>query len=209
MRSQSARARDVLFRSPRRLECPSTQPLLLERASPPGCCSARLYAIAAAGLAVVVRTARHRQHRASRFHGRGGLHGRVVVRRDRARSLAARVRDRARRSRLAGAALYRVYHFFFERRGDAVDPGARLLLRADVPRRSLAAADLWAPISNRSSARYSTGVVSIGPVDLPLRMLVPAAVSLAALGGLFGISEVHVSWAARSPRSRRIRRRCG
>ena len=53
------------------------------------------------------------------------------------------------------------------------------------------------------SASYSTGAISIGSVDLPLRMLVPAAVSLAALGGLFAFLKLHVS------RSRDRRRRAG
>jgi branched-chain amino acid transport system permease protein len=90
---------------------------------------------------------------------------------------------------LAGAALYRLYHFFFERRGDRSIQGLGfffgLMFVVEVSLLLVFGADQqWV------SASYSTGAISIGSVDLPLRMLVPAAVSLAALGGLFAFLKL-------------------
>ena len=53
------------------------------------------------------------------------------------------------------------------------------------------------------NASYSSGVVSIGKVDFPLRMLVPVACALAALCGSLRISQVDVH------RPRHRRRRAG
>jgi branched-chain amino acid transport system permease protein len=90
---------------------------------------------------------------------------------------------------LAGAALYRGYHFFFERRGDRSIQGLAfffgLMFVVEVSLLLVFGADQqWV------SASYSTGAISIGSVDLPLRMLVPAGVSLAALGGLFAFLKL-------------------
>src|ERR1700677_5043790 len=85
---------------------------------------------------------------------------------------------------LAGAAHYGLYHFFFERHGERSIRGLAfffgLMFVVEVSLLLVFGADQqWV------NASYSIGAISIGPVDLPLRMLVPAAVSLAALCGLF------------------------
>ena len=85
---------------------------------------------------------------------------------------------------LAGAALYRVYHYFFERRGDESIRGLAfffgLMFLVETALLMIWGADQKV---RRSAVHERRGLV--GQVDLPLRMLVPAAVSLVAFAALF------------------------
>jgi branched-chain amino acid transport system permease protein len=85
---------------------------------------------------------------------------------------------------LAGAALYRVYHFFFERRGDESIRGLAfffgLMFLVET-----ALLMVWGADQRFVEAPYTSGVVSFGEVDLPLRMVIPAAASLVTLGALY------------------------
>jgi branched-chain amino acid transport system permease protein len=84
---------------------------------------------------------------------------------------------------LAGAALYRAYHFFFERRGDdsirglAFFFGLMFLIET-------ALLMIWGADQRFVDSPYTHGLVSLSKVDLPLRLVVPAAASLAAFAGL-------------------------
>jgi branched-chain amino acid transport system permease protein len=79
---------------------------------------------------------------------------------------------------LFGAGLYRVYHFFFERRSEGSIRGLAfffgLMFLIEV---SLLL--LWGADQQFAEARYASGVLSIGRIDFPLRMLVPALCALA------------------------------
>jgi branched-chain amino acid transport system permease protein len=90
---------------------------------------------------------------------------------------------------LFGAALYRVYHFFFERRGDESMRGLAfffgLMFLIEV---SLLL--IWGADQQWTEAVYSSGVVSIGKVDFPLRMLIPSLGALATLAILFAFFKL-------------------
>ncbi len=88
---------------------------------------------------------------------------------------------------LVGAGLYSAYHHFFERRGDEAIQGLAFffgvmfiievgLVLAVGPEQHFADASYAATTWRIGSP--------LGEIDLPLRMLVPAAVALAAIGGL-------------------------
>jgi branched-chain amino acid transport system permease protein len=85
---------------------------------------------------------------------------------------------------LAGAALYRGYHFFFERSGEESIRGLAfffgLMFLVET-----ALLMIWGADQRFVEAPYASGVISFGPVDLPLRMVVPAAASLVTLAALF------------------------
>jgi branched-chain amino acid transport system permease protein len=90
---------------------------------------------------------------------------------------------------LFGAGLYRVYYFLFERRGDESIRGLAfffgLMFLIEV---SLLL--LWGADQQWVSARYSSGVLSLGKVDFPLRMLVPSLCALATLAILFAFLKL-------------------
>jgi branched-chain amino acid transport system permease protein len=90
---------------------------------------------------------------------------------------------------LFGAVLYRVYHFFFERRGDESMRGLAfffgLMFLVEV---SLLL--IWGADQQWTDAVYSSGVVSIGKVDFPLRMLIPSLGALATLVILFAFFKL-------------------
>jgi branched-chain amino acid transport system permease protein len=90
---------------------------------------------------------------------------------------------------LAGAALFRVYHFFFDRRGDESIRGLAFFfgLMFLVETTLLM---IWGADQRFVEAPYTSGVVSFGEVDLPLRMVVPAAASLVTLAALFAFLKV-------------------
>lgn len=83
-----------------------------------------------------------------------------------------------------GAALYRAYYHLFERRGDEAIQGLAfffgLMFIIEV---SLVM--LFGPDQRFVSVPYAFSSVELGPVALPLRMLVPALLSLAVVGALF------------------------
>lgn len=86
---------------------------------------------------------------------------------------------------LAGAALYRGYHVVFERRGEEHIRGLAfffgLLFIVEVLLLMVYGADQrWVEVG------YSGRSVAIGSIVLPLRMLLPALLSLATIGALFG-----------------------
>jgi branched-chain amino acid transport system permease protein len=85
---------------------------------------------------------------------------------------------------VAGAALYRTYHFFFERRGDEAIRGLAFFFGLMFLIET-ALLMIWGADQRFVEASYSSGVISFGPVDLPLRMLVPATASLATLAALY------------------------
>ncbi|MDJ0386985.1 branched-chain amino acid ABC transporter permease [Roseomonas sp. E05] len=82
-----------------------------------------------------------------------------------------------------GAAIYVAYHHFFERRGDeaiqglAFFFGVMFLIEVGLV---LAVG----PEQHFADAAYAGTTWRLGEIDLPLRMLVPAAVALAAIGAL-------------------------
>jgi len=84
----------------------------------------------------------------------------------------------------AGAVLYRGYYFVFERRGDEAIRGLAfffgLMFLVET-----ALLMIWGADQRFVEAPYTSGVVSLGRVDLPLRMVVPAAASLATLAAVF------------------------
>ena len=84
---------------------------------------------------------------------------------------------------LAGAALYRAYHFFFERRGDESIRGLAFFFGLMFLIET-ALLMIWGADQRFVEAPYTSGVISLGEVDLPLRMVVPAALSLVAFAGL-------------------------
>jgi branched-chain amino acid transport system permease protein len=85
---------------------------------------------------------------------------------------------------LAGAIFYRFYHVVFERkddesiRGIAFFFGLMFLIET-------ALLLIWGADQKYVETTYSDGVVSLGPIDLPLRMLNPAALSLAVFAGIY------------------------
>lgn len=85
---------------------------------------------------------------------------------------------------LAGAGLYRGYHRFFESRGDGAMRGLAfffgLMFVIEVALIMVYGADQqWV------DAGYVGGSVSLGVIDLPLRMLMPALFALAVIAALF------------------------
>ena len=84
---------------------------------------------------------------------------------------------------LAGAAFYRFYHQVFERKGDEAIRGIAfffgLMFLVET-----ALLLLWGADQKYVEPAYADGVLSLGPIDLPLRMLIPAGLSLAAFGAL-------------------------
>ncbi|TCT02209.1 branched-chain amino acid ABC transporter permease [Aquabacter spiritensis] len=83
-----------------------------------------------------------------------------------------------------GVGLYRVYHHFFEQSGDEAMQGLAfffgLMILIEVSLVLIYGADQrWVETS------YGGHTLSLGPVDLPLRMLLPAMMSLACIGALF------------------------
>ena len=82
-----------------------------------------------------------------------------------------------------GAAVYVVYHHFFERRGDEALQGLAfffgIMFIIEV---GLVLA--IGPEQRFADAAYASTTWTIGEVDLPLRMLVPAVVALSAIGAL-------------------------
>jgi branched-chain amino acid transport system permease protein len=90
---------------------------------------------------------------------------------------------------LFGAGLYRLYHLFFERRGDESIRGLAfffgLMFLIEV---SLLL--LWGADQQWVNAPYSSGVLSVGRVDFPLRMLVPSLCALGALSILFAFLKL-------------------
>jgi branched-chain amino acid transport system permease protein len=90
---------------------------------------------------------------------------------------------------LFGAALYRVYHFFFERRGEESIRGLAfffgLMFLIEV---SLLL--VWGADQQWASARYAGAVFSVGRIDFPLRMLVPALAAVATFAILFAFLKL-------------------
>jgi branched-chain amino acid transport system permease protein len=88
-----------------------------------------------------------------------------------------------------GAGLYRVYHFFFERRGEESIRGLAfffgLMFLIEV---SLLL--LWGADQQWVNARYSGAVLSLGKVDFPLRMLVPALGALAIFAAVIAFLKL-------------------
>ncbi len=85
---------------------------------------------------------------------------------------------------ICGALFYRFYHAAFERRGDEAIQGIAFFfgLMFLVETGLLL---IWGADQKYVEPAYADGVVSLGPIDLPLRMLIPAALSLAAFGALY------------------------
>jgi branched-chain amino acid transport system permease protein len=84
---------------------------------------------------------------------------------------------------LLGAAVHRIYHVSFERRGQAGLRGLAfffgLLFIAEVGLILVFGADY-----RGVNAAYAEDMISLGPVGVPLRMLLPFLVSLAMIGAL-------------------------
>ncbi len=85
---------------------------------------------------------------------------------------------------LLGAGLYRLYYLFFERRGDEAMQGLAfffgLMIVIEVSLVLVYGADQrWAETG------YGGRSIDLGPIGLPLRMLFPALMSLAAIAVLF------------------------
>ncbi|HEX9169044.1 MAG TPA: branched-chain amino acid ABC transporter permease [Roseiarcus sp.] len=84
---------------------------------------------------------------------------------------------------LAGAALYRVYHYFFKRRNDESIQGLAfffgLMFLVET-----ALLMIWGADQRFVETSYTSGVVSLGEVDFPVRMIVPAAVALVTFAAL-------------------------
>lgn len=85
---------------------------------------------------------------------------------------------------LLGAGLYRLYYLFFERRGDEAMQGLAfffgLMIVIEVSLVLVYGADQrWVETA------YGGQSIDIGPIGLPLRMLFPALMSLAAIAVLF------------------------
>ncbi|MCG7361487.1 branched-chain amino acid ABC transporter permease [Roseomonas sp. ACRSG] len=82
-----------------------------------------------------------------------------------------------------GALIYVAYHHFFERRGDEAIQGLAfffgIMFIIEV-----GLVMTLGPEQHFADAAYANTTWRIGDIDLPLRMLVPAAVALAAIGAL-------------------------
>ncbi|WP_210179670.1 branched-chain amino acid ABC transporter permease [Bosea sp. PAMC 26642] len=81
---------------------------------------------------------------------------------------------------LAGTALYRTYFNLFERRGDEAIQGLAFFFGLMFIIEVLLMMG-FGPDQQWVEAIYAAGSIQLGPLDLPLRMLVPAAVSLAVI----------------------------
>ncbi|WP_458096112.1 branched-chain amino acid ABC transporter permease [Roseomonas sp. WA12] len=82
-----------------------------------------------------------------------------------------------------GAAIYVAYHHFFERRGDEAIQGLAfffgIMFIIEV-----GLVLTVGPEQHFADASYANTTWRLGEIDLPLRMLVPALVAFAAIGGL-------------------------
>ncbi|WP_426956708.1 branched-chain amino acid ABC transporter permease [Muricoccus radiodurans] len=82
-----------------------------------------------------------------------------------------------------GAAVYVAYHHFFERRGDEAIQGLAFFFGVMFII-EIGLVMTVGPEQHFADAAYATTTWRLGEIDLPLRMLVPAAVALAAIGAL-------------------------
>lgn len=84
---------------------------------------------------------------------------------------------------LLGAGLYSVYHHFFERRGDEALQGLAFFFGVMFIIEVGLVLTLG-PEQHFADATYAATTWRLGEIDLPLRMLVPAATAMAAIGVL-------------------------
>ncbi|EHM03168.1 branched-chain amino acid ABC transporter, permease protein [Acetobacteraceae bacterium AT-5844] len=82
---------------------------------------------------------------------------------------------------LLGAGLYSVYHHFFERRGDEAIQGLAFFFGVMFIIEVGLVLTLG-PEQHFADAAYAATTWRLGEIDLPLRMLVPAATAMAAIG---------------------------
>ena len=86
-------------------------------------------------------------------------------------------------SRSSARSSIRFYHYAFERKGDEAIRGIAFFFGLMFLIET-ALLMIWGADQKYVEPAYADGVVSLGPVDLPLRMLIPALVSLASFAAL-------------------------